>query len=75
LTVVNLDSMPSASLPTQEKHALRATQGRGSLGFYHINLKHNSHCLAPDKTFVNKSAKFDCPSSFPTQMIPAAAAS
>jgi len=37
--------------------------------------QHKSHRFCPVNTFVNKSAKLVCPSSFPTRKIPAAAAS
>ena len=42
---------------------------------YHITCQHKSHRLCPTITFVNKSAIFVSPSSFPTHRISAAAAS
>ena len=37
--------------------------------------QHESHHFCPVTTFTSESAKFVCPSSFPTHEIPAAAAS
>ena len=42
---------------------------------YHFTCQHMSHHLCPTITFVNKSAIFVSPSSFPTRRISAAAAS